>query len=176
MRIQGLEKILILFSLLAGVQNQTYADSGRPPDTWDEQSDLHLRCVQIGKRADADITEMVPHRVWMWRLNFEKSRQRLDQLRRDLDELRTAEDAFVASLNPEQKSKLRSQLESLQTLWVHLESDAQSLDSELRKGYPTRWHVARDAFDMQKEIRHWNKLHDEVAARLGLRKVFSGVK
>ena len=133
-----------------------------------KQSDLNQKCVQIGKRVESDVTEMVPHRVWIWRLDLEKSRLFLDQLRRDLAGLHDAEARFEASLNSEQKSKVQSDLESMETLWRHLESDAQSLEVELRHEYPARWHVARDAFDMQREIRRWNTLQHQVATRLQL--------
>ena len=33
----------------------------------------------------------------------------------------------------------------------HLQADAHSLDEELSKGMPTRWHLNRDVLDMQKE-------------------------
>ena len=129
---------------------------------------LHLKCIQIGERAEGDITDVVPHRAWTWQQDFEKSRQLLDQVRHDLTELRGTEVEFEASLNSEQQAKAQPLIKSLQGLLKHLESDAQSLDSELLKGYPTRWHVARDAFDMQKEIHRWNELHNQVAAKLQL--------
>ena len=134
----------------------------------EKQSDLNQKCVQLGKRAESDVTGMVPHRVWIWRLDYEKSRLLLDRLRRDLADLHHAEARFEASLSSEQESKVRSHLDSMETLWRHLESDAQSLEAELRNEYPTRWHVARDAFDMQHEIRRWNKLHHQAATRLQL--------
>jgi hypothetical protein len=133
-----------------------------------KQSDLHLRCVQLGRHAETDITALVPHRTWTWRLDFEKSRKQLGQVRRDLIALGKSEAEFEASLDSGQKSRVQSSLNALKALLRHLESDAQSLDSELREGYPTRWHVARDSFDMQKEIRLWNRLHDKVAAKLNL--------
>jgi hypothetical protein len=132
------------------------------------QSSLHLKCLQVEKRAEDDIGAMIPHRAWTWRLNFEKSRRQLDQLRRDLVKLHDAEAQFEASLDSKQKSKVGPQLESLEALWQHLDSDARSLDSELQTAYPTRWHVARDALDMRKEIRRWNKLHGQVVAMLRL--------
>jgi hypothetical protein len=104
---------------------------------------------------------MIPHRTW--HLDFEKSRQQLGQFRHDLTELNEAEIAFEASLNSSQRTKIGPLLNTLRALWKHLEGDAMSLDSELRKGYPTRWHVARDSSDMQAETR---RLQDKVADKL----------
>jgi hypothetical protein len=43
---------------------------------------------------------------------------------------------------------------------IYLERDVGSLEDELRKGYPKRWHVAHDVLDMQKEIQRWRRLHE----------------
>ncbi len=130
------------------------------------QGDLHLRCVQLGDRAEHDAEAMIPHRSWTWRQDFERSRRQLQQFQRDLIELRGSEAQCEASLTSEQQSKVQNQLGSLKALWKHLESDVQSLNSELLKGYPTRWYVARHTFDMQKESRRWIKQHDRIAASL----------
>jgi hypothetical protein len=101
-------------------------------------------------------------------LDFERSRQQLAQLRTDFTALHDCESKFEASLTAEQKSKVQPELKRLASLWDHLQEDAQSLDLELQKSYPTRWHVARDATDMQKEIRNWRKLHDQAARTVGV--------
>ncbi len=111
---------------------------------------------------------MVPGRTWTWRLGFERSRKHLDKLRRDLKAFREADDAFEGSLSPEQKSKFKSHMIATRELFQHLERDAQSLDNELRKGYPTRWRVANAATNMREEIHHWRKLHQRLAKDLGL--------
>ena len=98
------------------------------------------------------------------------SRDSIISHRRDLIDLHRAETEFEGSLDSEQAIEVQAQLESLESQWRHLESDAQSLALELRNEYPTRWHIARDAFDMQKEIQHWCKLHNQVAAMLHLTK------
>ncbi len=143
---------------------------GRPQDSFaetDVQKMLHLKCVQASKRAEADAAAMVPGRTWTWRLDFEHSRRELAQLRDDFASLQDCESEFEASLTAEQKSKVQPQLQRLASLWDHLQKDAQSLDLELQKGYPTRWHVARDATDMQRETRKWRQLHDQVARTVG---------
>lgn len=138
-----------------------------PQDVWGAdtsiQRTLHIKCVEASQRAEADVAVMVPVRTWTWRLDFERSRQRLAQLRSDLTALHDCESQFEASLTAKQKSKVQRQLKRLASLLDHLQKDAQSLDVELQNGYPTRWHVARDATDMQKEIRVWRKLYDQVA-------------
>ncbi len=65
MTMRGLGKILILFSLMvSALRNPTHGNAASTqPQTRNEQSDLHMICIQIGKRAEADITDMVPHRV-----------------------------------------------------------------------------------------------------------------
>ncbi len=143
---------------------------GRPQDSFaetDVQKMLHLKCVQASQRAEADAAAMVPGRTWTWRLDFEHSRRELAQLRDDFASLQDCESEFEASLTAEQKSKVQPQLQRLASLWDHLQKDAQSLDLELQKGYPTRWHVARDATDMQRETRKWRQLHDQVARTVG---------
>jgi hypothetical protein len=131
-----------------------------------EQKKLHLRCVEAAESAERDAAAMIPGRTWTWRLGFERSRQQLGQLRRDFTALRDIESEFEASLTLEQKSKVKTELTLLSRLEKHLEKDAASLDLELRKGYPTRWHVARDASDMRTEVRRWRKLHDQTAERV----------
>lgn len=131
-----------------------------------EQEKLHIKCLEAGARAQQDATAIIPGRTWTWQLGFERSRQQLGRLRSDLDVLRNTEAEFEASLTVEQKSRAQSRLSSIQKLLQHLDSDTQSLDLELRKGYPTRWHVRRDALDMQKELGYWRKLHDNIAAAL----------
>jgi hypothetical protein len=131
------------------------------------QKRLHTRCTEAGERAEADASAMIPGRSWTWQLDFERSRQQLAQLRRDFTSLHDCESEFEASLTPEQKSKVKAKLNQLAALCQHLDRDAESLDLELRKGYPTRWHVARDASDMQKETYRWRTLHDQVANAIG---------
>jgi hypothetical protein len=131
-----------------------------------EQEKLHIRCLEAGERTQQDATAMIPGRTWTWQLGLERSRQQLGRLRSDLDVLRNTEAKFEASLTVEQKSRVQSRLSSIQKLLQHLDIDTQSLDLELREGYPTRWHVRRDALDMQKEMGYWIKLHAKIAAAL----------
>ena len=133
-----------------------------------EQKELHAKCVLAAANAERDAAAMIPGRTWTWRLDFERSRQQLGQLRRDFADLRDRESEFEASLTAEQNSRVQTSLARLSHLNAHLEKDAQSLDDELQKGYPTRWHVARDASDMQSETRRWKNLHDQAAKMLGL--------
>ncbi|MFI5116535.1 MAG: hypothetical protein ACHP8B_07525 [Terriglobales bacterium] len=183
MRAHALGKLVALLVLLgsvSSVQGASWGHGGESvgtgvlqkpqdklPASLKEQEELHLRCVQASEVAEGDAAAMVPDRTWTWRLDFEESRRHLDQLRRDFTALRDNEAAFEASLTSEQEANVRSQLKRLHELSQHLESDAQSLDLELRKGYPTRWHVARDVSDMHKEIRNWRKLHQQVASAVG---------
>ena len=144
--------------------------ASRPQNSWaesDVQKALHMKCIEASHRAEADAAATVPGRSWTWRLDFERSRQELAQLRDDFASLHDCESKFEASLTARQKSKVEPQLQRLASLWNHLQKDAQSLDLELQKGYPTRWHVARDATDMEKEIRNWRKLHIQVAGAVG---------
>ncbi len=129
---------------------------------------LNRQCVEAVNRAARDAEAMVPHRFWTWRLDFERTRRDLAQLRRDLTALQEAEAGFDAALTDTERETLRAQRQSVQQLWSHLESDADSLDAELRKGYPTRWHVARDASDMEKEIHRLKRLHERIAREVGL--------
>jgi Skp family chaperone for outer membrane proteins len=112
---------------------------------------------------------MVPGRRWTWQLDSEWSRERLDELQRDLIAFRDADVAFEESLSPEQRSKFNSHMTATRELFQHLERDAQNLDDELRKDHPTRWHVANDISDMRKEINRWRKLHRRLAEDLGMR-------
>lgn len=137
-------------------QNNT---SIRPSEA---QPSFHAKCVEAGVRTERQAAEMVPGRTWTWALDAEHSLQQLNELRRLLAVLRECEAAFEKSLTPDQISKYQTQIRGMNRLSQHLERDTQSLDDELRKGHPRRWHVANDARDMQKEIRHWRKLHDAV--------------
>jgi hypothetical protein len=129
---------------------------------------LHRECREAGEHLRRDVAAMVPGRTWTWQLDAERSRAQLDALRSDLKAFWYAEAAFEASLSAEQKSMLNSQFVVIQELFQHLEGNAESLDTELRKSYPTRWHVANDVSDMQKEINRWRKLHRRIAGALGL--------
>jgi hypothetical protein len=173
---------LVLGSAIGGVQATIGSGHGReavqtgisgsPQNIFkadsEEQTKLHLRCDEASERAERDAGAMIPGRTWTWRLDFERSRQQLHQLQRDFTSLHVSESEFETSLTSEQKSKVKAKLTVLGDLWEHLYKDAQSLDAELRKGYPTRWHVARDAADMQKEIHRWRKTHDQIAKTLGI--------
>lgn len=149
--------------------NSTPSSSSGSPQTTGEQKALHKKCVQAGERLEYNAAALVPGRTWTWRLDSEQSRERLDELLRDLKAFWDAEAAFEASLSPGQQSKLNPQFTASHELFQHLERDAQSLNNELRmrKGYPRRWHVANDVSDMQKEISRWRKLHQRIADELG---------
>lgn len=134
--------------------------------TREEQSELHEKCVKAEERAERQAGAMVPGRTWTWALDADRSLQQLDELRRDLSALKESEGAFEASLTPEQVSEFQTQVHRMNQLSRHLERDVDSLDNELRKGYPRRWHVANDALDIQKEIHRWRRLHDEIAAKM----------
>lgn len=150
------------------VQGSNPPSNSTSSQTTGERKTLHKKCVQAGDRLDRSAAAMVPGRTWTWQLDSERSREHLDELLRDLKAFRDADVAFEASLSPEQRSKFNSHFTATYELFQHLERDAQSLDDELRKGYPTRWHVANDVSDMRKEIHHWRKLHQRLADDLGL--------
>lgn len=148
--------------------NSTPPSSSGSPQTTGEQKALDKKFVEAGERLEGDAAAMVPGRTWTWQLDSERSREHLDELLRDLKAFRDADIAFEASLLPEQKSKFNSHFTATHELFQHLERDAQSLDNELRKAYPTRWHVANDVSDMRMEIHRWRKLHRRLADDLGL--------
>lgn len=152
----------------APVLNSNPPPTPRLPQTKAEQELLDKRCVETGERLEGDVEAKSPGRVWTWRWTFERSRQQLDEFRRDLKAFRNADLAFEGSLSPQQRSKFASHLTATQELFDHLERDAQSLDNELRTGYPRRWHVADDVSGMRKEIQRWRKLHRRLADELGL--------
>jgi hypothetical protein len=134
-----------------------------------EQKALHKKCAEAGERLEHDVAAMVPGRRWTCQLDSERSRERLDELQRDLTAFREADIAFEESLSPGQRLRFNSHMTATRELFQHLERDARSLDDELRKGYPTRWHVANDVSDMRKEINRWRKLHQRLAEDLGMR-------
>lgn len=143
----------------------TLQTQGNASQTKESAQELHRKCVDAGNRLQSDVVAMVPGRTWTWQLNAEKSRSQLVGLRRDLKAFRDADLAFEASLPAEQ---FHSHFASSQGLFEHLQRDAESLDTELRKGYPTRRHVTNDVLDMQKEINRWRKLHQQIADELHL--------
>ena len=129
---------------------------------------LHTECLEAGEHLRREVAAMIPGRTWTWQLDAERSRAQLYSLRGDLKAFWEAEVAFESGMLLEQRSKFNSQFVSIQDLFQHLEGDAESLDTELRKGYPSRWHVANDVSDMQKEIKRWRRLHRQIAEALGL--------
>lgn len=131
---------------------RVFHTGGEPPS--EPQQSLHTKCVDAVERAERQAAEMVPGRTWTWALDAERSLQQLSELRLGLTALRECETAIEGSLTPDQISKHQTQFRAMNQLSQHLERDAQSLDDELRKGHPRRWHVANDALDMQKEIQH----------------------
>jgi hypothetical protein len=126
------------------------------------QQTLRPECAPVAERARQQAEEIVPGRTWTWALDAERSLQQLDRLRQDLIAVRHCEAAFEATLAATQLAMYATQVRAMTQLTQHLERDVQSLDDELRKGHPRRWHVARDAQDMQKEIQHWKTLHETV--------------
>ena len=130
---------------------------------------LHEKCLAAGERLQGDVDLMVPNRTWMWRTDAARSRQHLAELQRHLKDFWDAEAAFEAGLSPAQRSKFHWQFAYLHQLFRHLQGDAQSLDTELQRSYPTRWHVAHDVTDMGREINRWKKMHRQIAAGLGLK-------
>jgi hypothetical protein len=149
--------------------NSYPSSSSSSPQTTGDQEALHKKCAEAGERLEHDAAVMVPGRRWTWQLDSEWSRERLDELQRDLIAFRDADVAFEESLSPEQRSKFNSHMTATRELFQHLERDAQNLDDELRKDHPTRWHVANDISDMRKEINRWRKLHRRLAEDLGMR-------
>jgi hypothetical protein len=143
--------------------------NGTSAHSVEELHALHRKCLEAAKRLQHDVFTMEPGRAWRWRLDSEKSRSQLDGLRRNLKAFRQADLAFESSLSSEQKSKFHSHLSSTRALFEHLQRDAESLDTELRNGYPTRWHVAKDVEDMRKEVNRWRRLHQRLADALGLK-------
>lgn len=129
---------------------------------------LQSKCLEAGDRVEHDAAAMAPGRPWTWGLNADDSRKRLGQLQKDLEDFWHAEEAFEQSIPMESAQRGQSQFQAIHELFQHLHADGQSLEEELEKGTPTRWHVAKDVSDMQKEIQRWRKLHNELAAELGL--------
>ena len=142
------------------LQTSTAVQASETPET------LHLKCARAAEHANQQAEEMVPGRTWTWALDAERSLQQLDGLRGDLTALRECEAAFEASLSASQLASYATEIRAMRQLSQHLDRDAQSLDDELRKGHPRRWHVAHDAQDMQREISHWRRLNETVWAAL----------
>lgn len=175
----GLAGLLVLTEAAAGspfgstgsaqiVRSALLASAGSPQSS-EQLRAVHGKCMEAGERLERSAAAMVGGRTWRWRLDSQWSREHFDELRRDLRAFWDAEAAFEASLSPEQKSKLNSQFTAIHQLFHHLDRDAQSLDDELRKGYPTRWHVENDASDIRKEIHRWRKLDQRIAEELDLK-------
>jgi hypothetical protein len=150
------------------IRNSALPASGGPPQSAEQLWALHRKCIEAGERLRRDVAAMVPGRTWTWRLDSERSRAHLEGLQHDLKDFWDAEADFEANLQPDQRSKLNSQFVFIHKLFQHLEQDAQSLDTELQRSYPTRWHVANDVSDMRKEIDRWRRLHRRIAEELGL--------
>ena len=151
------------------VLNPSPPSSSTSSQTTGEQKALHKKCADAGERLEHDVAAIVSGRRWTWQLDSERSRERLEELQRDLTAFREADVAFEESLSPGQRSKFNSHMTAPRELFQHLERDARSLDDELRKGHPTRWHAANDVSDMRKEINRWRKLHQQLADNLGMR-------
>jgi len=164
--ITGREAVRILDPGRESFLNVQLAQNNASVPPSEAQENLHSKCVEAERRAEQQAAEMVPGRTWTWALDAERSLQQLDELRHDLTALRESEAAFEGSLTPDQISKYQTQIRAMNQLSQHLAGDVQSLDDELRKGHPRRWHVADDARDMQKEIQHWRRFHDVVWAGL----------
>lgn len=146
---------------------KSVSPSSSPWQTRSEEEAIHKKCVDAEERLEEDIAAMVPGRSWTWQLDAERSRKHLDHLRRKVAALRDCEDEFEAHLNPEQSSKVESELKLSQGLLQRMEGNVQSLDLELRKRYPARWHVAQDVSAMQKEILKWRTLHEHITTEVG---------
>jgi predicted RNase H-like nuclease (RuvC/YqgF family) len=128
-------------------------------------------CVSEIQRAELAAAGVFPGRTWTWRMDAERSRERLTTLRRELTDLsncgRTlANGAGAAQKSGEQKSTLKRELELMHARLQHIEADAASLDRELRNDNPTRWLVQRDVADMQREIRGLARINARLAAAL----------
>lgn len=152
----------------APVLNSNPPPKPRSPETTPGLAVLDKKCVETGERLEGDVEAKSPGRAWTWRWTFERSRQQLDEFRRDLKAFRNADLAFEGSLSPQQRLKFASHLAATKELFDDLERDAQSIDNELRKGYPRRWHVADDVSGMRKEIQRWRRLHQRLAEELGI--------
>jgi hypothetical protein len=139
-----------------------FAQKGAGVRPTEAEQNLHAKCVEAEEHAERQAADMVPGRTWTWALNAQRSLHQLNELGRGLTALKECEAEFEASLAPSQATKYQPQLHGMAGLSQHLERDVQSLDDELRKGHPRRWHVAHDALDMQKEIQHWRRLHNTV--------------
>lgn len=146
---------------------QPLSPSSSPSQTSSDQEAIHKRCLEAEERLQEDIAAMVPGRSWTWQSDAERSRKHLHGLQRNVTALRDCEDEFEAYLTAEQRFKVRTELKLVQRLWQRLEGNVQSLDLELQKRYPARWHVAQDVSDMQKEIRKWSKLHEHITTEVG---------
>lgn len=140
------------------------AQSGASLRASETQEDVHAKCLRAEELAERQAGEMIPGRTWTWALDADRSLQQLDELRQDLVALKECETTFERSLRPSQLAKSRAQIRAMNELSQHLERDVGSLEDELRKGHPRRWHVAHDAVDMQKEIQRWRRLHEALWA------------
>jgi hypothetical protein len=78
-----------------------------------EQKELHAKCILAAANAERDAAAMIPGRTWTWRLDFERSRQQLGQLRRDFAALRDRESEFEAMEEPARPSRQNAWLKSL---------------------------------------------------------------
>jgi hypothetical protein len=158
-------KLLLMLCLLIGCFTAAIAQSntgttGGPTHFTEKQLEVERKALEAIKGAEREAAAMVPGRAWTWQLRAEESRQHLGAFRRALDALRDNEASFEVSMK---ESKFASHFQSIREILQHVLVDAQSLDDELQKGYPARWHVVRDVSDMQSEIRQLRKVHEQIS-------------
>lgn len=135
----------------------------------DKQIESQRKALEAIKTTEHEAAAMVPGRTWTWQLRAEQSREHLVVFGRALDALRAIETSFEASLTPDQESKFAPQFQTIRETLQHVSEDVRSLDEELQKGYPERWHVTHDVLDMQSEIHRLRKVHEQISKANGSR-------
>jgi hypothetical protein len=140
----------------------------RPPQTADPQREAYKRLMEAEKHAENQVLAAMPGRSWRWLEDSGRTRQDLGKFKLALDALKERQTAFEATLTPGERSRFGSGLRRIHGLSQDIPRDFQSLQDELRKGYPTRWHVEADTWHMYKELIRWEKLDQGIAKAAGI--------
>jgi uncharacterized phage infection (PIP) family protein YhgE len=132
-----------------------------------EQHSQYRNCVQSAERVRSRAREMTQAAKGK-AFNREQAQQYREQLQNEIQMMEQNHQQFVEGLSEEQRAQIRGRVWKMDKARERLNAHLQTMDQELNQGEFNGKGVAKQAGEIEKAMKEWNKQYQKVASDLGV--------
>lgn len=132
-----------------------------------EQHSQYRTCVQSAERVSSrarQMTQVAKGKAF----NREQAQQYLEQLRNEIQMMEQNHQQFVEGLSEEQSAQIRERVRKMDKARERLNAHLHTIDQQLNQGEFNGKGVAKQAGEIEKAMKEWNKQYQKVGSDLGV--------